>query len=1705
MFINKTNIMYTKEKVKACSRWLTVLLMLLLCQATLAQEKGKETPTVTLSKNSYMVTVGEKDFVVPTITITNTKRNNITSRFSRTYKIEDGKQLTDEQGNLTKPVTWQDATTGTTVLERYGNVTIGGKTGTVKVNIAFTPIGVYADKYNNLSTSYTIQVNAPENITPTLTHNGNTIADGATLNISTGKNQWGNAQSGFTALPELKLTYKQNYDTYDITEYYDIYYTLGDTKGGVFSLDMTNKKLISTATTDAETTLTLTAKPKDDYTSVYGDKSYTFTFPVKSSFISTDKKLKTYISFKKHVQEVYKAPGTFNYYIPVITDEHGNDITSLYKSNNTWNVSTQWNTGDLTYTVDFKNIYKVSKNPYDQATRFAERTVDYSSADNPGQITFYGDGHAQLWSGAEYVRPDDYIITVTAKAPTGYENIYDDPVVKDETTTTVTMTPYQGQPESFSRSYDLKANQYVLNVMKNAPQIAFSPDPSKVKLAEKMEMTSGSRFDVKGYFPNVQAPTDSCLYEKNDFWYTYFVPDDLAWDSKKGDSQLTAETPVKVEVTGSVTKDKRREDNATESIKQANGSYKTMTGTRYWTQKQWGNENWKITFHGTGQIPLYYTIRPWNIMKWDVSSAQAVIYDIAPQEPVTLVIDPNSFVIHIGETAEAPSVKVYDQFGADLTEHYDFTYNVDNTAIATVDATDHHATGVAQGTATVTVTATGKADWKQKEYYKDVNSASYQIKVVPVDDSPAQYEVIYDDVPTSDSHTNRMGKLHFIKAGKFAAGQMAYQKVPGINITFGNPNEHHMKVVQSTADVSTGGQGLDNNNEDHDGTGESATYYKDVLFSNGHPTNNAGVELTGYDHDPIPVHGFFLKIEAITNGFLTIDARFNADKTVVLVRESDKRIERFHYDTQFIGEQDFHYALMAGQTYYLYSDDDEMRLHGLSFEPAFVLMPEDTDPYTAAQAFVNGYTGKLPFLRKTAYPTVEWQELENEKTSNRDINKDVATIDKGTGNLTIIGSTADKDQSGKSIDNRVKVWAKVLGEKKSDGKQVVKQPQYLLRISDIPIYMLTDDEDKPQVIPQPGQRVSTTNILTRMWMTYGGWEHQSEDYPYFKNNDKDAYPDLMYDGWKPAKMDSVGSNNRTINGFKVASFGEQNPTAENVRSWSLNDKNTFALPVRGAYVKFEPEESGTLIVYVLQNGLTDAQEQDTKLGDKYMLRRRAMYILDEAGHSVHLTKDDEWAGMSELSDLASTAGTSSTTPDKEQLGYYTESVFRCTWNKLLNAAGNDENKMFKHSTWSSLSEENKKTEMSAIETAWKDATVTIGTNNRLLSGTRQRVIMLSDSSYALPTKGYVRYSLHVKSGKTYYFFMTGSKLGLCGYAFVPEGFTGSFTEWTGKGKPTTENGETNEADEANRKNLPEPDNEKVYSTKAQTSPGYKNLNMYDSSSKGTNPTMTGKDGKYEFVNVTVNRSFQNGKWTGICLPFSVNETQVKEVFGQHAMVISFDGLIPEGEKKGWAHFSQHVNQLIEAGRPYFIKPAWTDETPKSSVTFNHVSLEGVEPMTLDCVYNPNNLTKDQLKVFQYQFIGNYTKTQVPAYSYVMSANAKDADGNVYKEGGLVRYAPKDATRKLSMAGFRSYLKPCKDEDGNEITTPEQAKMALIQGFEFDGTATGIDEIVEDMNVDLSRYAKGVYNLNGQLVSEKNSTEGLPAGVYIMNGKKIIVK
>lgn len=78
-------------------------------------------------------------------------------------------------------------------------------------------------------------------------------------------------------------------------------------------------------------------------------------------------------------------------------------------------------------------------------------------------------------------------------------------------------------------------------------------------------------------------------------------------------------------------------------------------------------------------------------------------------------------------------------------------------------------------------------------------------------------------------------------------------------------------------------------------------------------------------------------------------------------------------------------------------------------------------------------------------------------------------------------------------------------------------------------------------------------------------------------------------------------------------------------------------------------------------------------------------------------------------------------------------------------------------------------------------------------------------------------------------------------------------------------------------------------------------------------------------------------------------------------------------------------------------------------------------------------------------------------------------------------------------------------DGDNVTlsyadnSSETKDMSLVSlSFSYDST-TGINMIEE---VKKSLQGK-VFNLNGQLVG--NSLEGLSKGIYIVNGKKVIIK
>ena len=108
----------------------------------------------------------------------------------------------------------------------------------------------------------------------------------------------------------------------------------------------------------------------------------------------------------------------------------------------------------------------------------------------------------------------------------------------------------------------------------------------------------------------------------------------------------------------------------------------------------------------------------------------------------------------------------------------------------------------------------------------------------------------------------------------------------------------------------------------------------------------------------------------------------------------------------------------------------------------------------------------------------------------------------------------------------------------------------------------------------------------------------------------------------------------------------------------------------------------------------------------------------------------------------------------------------------------------------------------------------------------------------------------------------------------------------------------------------------------------------------------------------------------------------------------------------------------------------------------------------------------------------------------------DLKGCYFFDNGKM-YHSKDRARGLR--GFSCWFKPT----NNNNNTPSSVKLTL-DGVTQSGT-TGIEDILADYEQPVSRFANGIYNLNGQLVKQGNSTEGLPSGMYIVNGKKCIVR
>lgn len=210
----------------------------------------------------------------------------------------------------------------------------------------------------------------------------------------------------------------------------------------------------------------------------------------------------------------------------------------------------------------------------------------------------------------------------------------------------------------------------------------------------------------------------------------------------------------------------------------------------------------------------------------------------------------------------------------------------------------------------------------------------------------------------------------------------------------------------------------------------------------------------------------------------------------------------------------------------------------------------------------------------------------------------------------------------------------------------------------------------------------------------------------------------------------------------------------------------------------------------------------------------------------------------------------------------------------------------------------------------------------------------------------------------------------------------------------------------------------------------------------------------ENVNVTLKRTFyKDGEWNTLCLPFAVADA--KTAF-EGAELREVDTKNSNGNTIVFKEAT-----AIEAGKPYLIK--WAN-TSTEAVDFEK-KFEGV---TLVAAATPVEVNNGGIS-----FNGFYKMTE--ARELGASVAAIGAGNKLFK------------VTEGKMKGFRAAFVLS--------SGVQQAAINVV----IDGTATGIEDLV----IDGVKANGRVYNLNGQYVG--NSLNGLQPGLYIQNGKKIVVK
>ena len=291
----------------------------------------------------------------------------------------------------------------------------------------------------------------------------------------------------------------------------------------------------------------------------------------------------------------------------------------------------------------------------------------------------------------------------------------------------------------------------------------------------------------------------------------------------------------------------------------------------------------------------------------------------------------------------------------------------------------------------------------------------------------------------------------------------------------------------------------------------------------------------------------------------------------------------------------------------------------------------------------------------------------------------------------------------------------------------------------------------------------------------------------------------------------------------------------------------------------------------------------------------------------------------------------------------------------------------------------------------------------------------------------------------------------------------------------------------------------------------------------------------------LNRKLNDNMWNSLILPVDLTWGQMKRTFGDAVKVAKLAKLTENSVQFVTVEPDSDEQVMVKAFEPYIVYPPYTQVKSAPYTVEHFYTSEGEDNSEwLGTNYEKskdenNRLTKtlkadhyditmvsfDREKLKKYlnttnwesitkfkTIDGNYGKMVCIGTMAKTYENGKIIDGRDDLNGDYFMYKGKliqvphgnMADGKPYSYGLKAFR--CWFELDNSSTA--KSISLLIDGVE--DSTTGIDDI--HGSTDCTSYKRGidgVFNMNGQMVRRSCSLEGLPKGMYVVNGKKIIIR